>query len=230
MLDGVRPPPLCWIAAALAASATGAVAAPRPPCAGCTLDVPADRDGALPLLVVLHGDRERAAPAADRWRAAAKDRGWAVLSLACPVDRGCKASWWQWNGEPSWVTDQVDAVARAVAIDPARIYLAGWSGGATYLGMHAPAWTTTFAAVVVHGGGHEPRAACPEAPLPAYFLFGDRNPLHALVVDLRAWFDGCKQDVVWDLVRGADHDHEDRALDRKKARAILDWLDAHRRG
>jgi len=26
--------------------------------------------------------------------------------------------------------------------------------------------------------------------------------LHELVVDLRAWFDGCHEDVVWDLVRG----------------------------
>jgi hypothetical protein len=44
------------------------------------------------------------------------------------------------------------------------------------------------------------------------------------VKDLRRWFDGCRQDVVWDLVRGGDHDKEDRALDRKKALAILDWL------
>jgi hypothetical protein len=47
---------------------------------------------------------------------------------------------------------------------------------------------------------------------------------------LRAWFDGCKQDVTWDLVRGGDHDKEDRALDKKRAIAILDWLDAHHRG
>jgi len=48
--------------------------------------------------------------------------------------------------------------------------------------------------------------------------------LHRLAVRLRAYFDGCKQDVVWDLVRGGDHDREDRALDGKKAAAILDWL------
>jgi hypothetical protein len=29
---------------------------------------------------------------------------------------------------------------------------------------------------------------------------------------------------VWDLVRGGDHDKEDRALDLRKALAILDWL------
>jgi len=41
---------------------------------------------------------------------------------------------------------------------------------------------------------------------------------------LRACFDGCHEDLVWDLVRGGDHDKEDRALDKKKALAILDCL------
>lgn len=218
------------LAGVLVLISTGAVGSAAPaPCARCSLELPAHPDGAVPLLVVLHGDRERAATAAARWRGATQRRGWALLALQCPVDQGCKDSWWQWNGAPSWLVDQVAAVASTAAIDPARIYLAGWSGGATYLGMHAAAWPTTFAAVVVHGGGHEPHADCPAAALPAYFLVGDRNPLHALVKDLRAWFDGCHQDVVWDLVRGGDHDKEDRALDRKKALAILDWLADHAR-
>ena len=213
----------------LLALTAGARADAAPPCRRCTLELPTRRDGDLPLLVVLHGDRERATTAAARWHAAAGQRGWAVLALQCPVDQGCKDSWWQWNGEPSWIVDQVAAVAKTVAIDPSRIYLAGWSGGATYIGMHAPAWTETFAAVVLHGGGHEPHADCPARALPAYFLVGDHNPLHHLMKDLRAWFDGCKQDVVWDLVRGGDHEMEDRALDRKKALAILDWLTARPR-
>jgi poly(3-hydroxybutyrate) depolymerase len=208
----------------LLALTTVAHADPAPLCKQCTLEVPAQHDGDLPLLVVLHGDRERAASAAARWHAAAKQRGWALLALQCPVDQGCKDSWWRWNGEPGWIEAQVAAVAKTTPIDPARIYLAGWSGGATYIGMHAPAWTQTFAALVIHGGGHEPYTECPARPLPAYFLVGDKNPLHALMKDLRAWFDGCHEDIVWDLVRGGDHDKEDRALDRKKALAILDWL------
>ena len=70
------------------------------------------------------------------------------------------------------------------------------------------------------------------APLPRFpasFLVGDRNPLHTLVKDLRTWFDDCKQDILCDLVHGGDHDKEDRALDRKKALAILDWLSDHER-
>jgi poly(3-hydroxybutyrate) depolymerase len=216
-------------AACLIVLIASAPAHASPPCEHCTLDIPRSHDGNLPLLVVLHGDRERSAAAATRWRSAAKQRGWAMLALQCPVDQGCKDSWWRWDGDPRWLLDKVAAVAGTAPIDPSRIYLAGWSGGATYIGMHAPAWTTTFAAVVFHGGGHPPAADCPAQPLPAYFLVGDRNPLHAIVKDLRTWFDDCRQPVIWDLVAGGDHDKEDRALDRKKALAILDWLADHRR-
>jgi poly(3-hydroxybutyrate) depolymerase len=195
------------------------------PCAGCTLDVP-QRHGQIPLLVVLHGDRERASTAADRWRDAARARGWAVLSLQCPCD---SESWYRWAGSPTWVRKQVDEVAREVAIDRSRVYLVGWSGGATYIGMNAAAWSRRFAAAVIHGGGQPPDDdACP-ARLPAYFLVGDRNPAHPAAVRLRAYLERCGQDIAWDLVEGANHREEDAALDDRKARRILDWLDRHAR-
>lgn len=208
-------------------------ARPKPPCAGCTLEVHGDPAAPMPLLVVLHGDREAASTAAGRWRAAARQRKWALLSLQCPADAQCTArSWWQWNGDPQWVRDRIAEVAAQVPIDRERTYLAGWSGGATYLGLRAPAWHDTFAAVVIHGGGMAPREdppACPARALPAYFLVGDGNPLHALARDLRDYFVRCKQDVQWDLLPGADHAREDRALDAKRALAVLDWLAARAR-
>ncbi|MEO7092704.1 MAG: PHB depolymerase family esterase [Polyangiales bacterium] len=212
-------------------TASAAAAPPKPPCTSCTLDVPAKLDAPVPLLVVLHGDRDHAANTAKRWRAAAKARGWALLSLECPTAEGCEGSWWQWNGDPAWVLAQVAEVQRTVGvdIDPARIYLAGWSGGATYIGMRAAWWTDLISGVVIHGGGHRPGANCPASALPAYFLVGDANPLHRGAVDLRAWFDGCQHDVAWDLVKRGDHDKEERALTTAKAIAILDWLAARPR-
>ncbi len=212
----------------LVAIAATARAAP-PPCKGCVLDVP-DGTEAVPLVVVLHGDREHAAAAAARWRGAVAKRGWALLAIECPADRGCKQSWWQWDGEPGYVIDQIDAAAKTRAIDPARVYLVGWSGGASYIGRRVQAWSARIAALVLHGGGLPPAEdGCPEHGLPAYFLVGDKNPLHQLAVRLRGYLDGCEQDVTWDLVRGADHGKEEAALTAKKAAAILDWLGERRR-
>lgn len=195
------------------------------PCAGCTLDVPR-RHGEVPLLVIMHGDHERASTAADRWRQAARARGWAVLSLQCPCE---SESWYKWDGSPRWIRAQVDAVARKIAVDRDRIYLVGWSGGSTYIGMNAPAWPGDFAAVVIHGGGQPPDDDDCPSRLPAYFLVGDRNPSFPAAKRLRAYLETCRQEVHWDLVEGADHHAEDEALDGDKARQILGWLDRHRR-
>ena len=224
-----HPVPRLALSALVLVALAGAAAAGRPPaapCDGCVLAVPR-ADHPVPLVVVLHGDREHARDAAARWRGAVARRGWALLALECP----CKQdSFWQWDGDPAWVMKQVAAVEAQVAIDPARVYLVGWSGGASYIGWRAQAWAPAFAAVVLHGGGIPPaRGDCPAAGLPAYFLVGDRNPLHHLAKDLRAYLDACHEDVTWDLVRGADHDGERRALTARKAASILDWLAARAR-
>jgi predicted esterase len=224
--------PLAFVLASIPGAAADP-GPPKPPCTGCTLDVYGDPAAPMPLLVVLHGDREPASTVASRWRAAAKQRRWALLSLQCPASEQCKGSWWQWNGDPQWVRDRVAQVAAQVPIDRDRTYVAGWSGGATYLGLRAPAWHDTFAAVVIHGGGMAPREeapACPARALPAYFLVGDGNPLHDLARDLRDYFVRCKQDVQWDLIPGADHAKEALALDVKRSLAVLDWLAARARG
>jgi poly(3-hydroxybutyrate) depolymerase len=199
-------------------TATRAAAAP---CKGCVFEAPAG-DDPVPLLVILHGDREHAPAAAARWRTAARRAGWALLALECPKERGCKDSFWKWDGDPAWVREQIDAVAAHTRLG--KVVLVGWSGGASYLGWRARAWAG-FAAIVLHGGGMPPATTtCGDRLPPVYFLVGDRNPLHGLAKDLRAYYEACKVDVTWDLIRGGDHAKERAALTPAKAGAILAWV------
>jgi poly(3-hydroxybutyrate) depolymerase len=185
----------------------------------------------VPLLVVLHGDREDSADSRRRWQGAVDALGWELLALDCPADLGCvDGSWYRWNGSTTWLRERVHEITSTRSIDTSRIYLVGWSGGATYIGMHIQDWQDLFAAVVIHGGGVPPREpSCPTRDLPAYFLVGDQNPAHGGARRLRDYFDRCHQDIEWDLVPGADHSREDAALTRAKAIEILRWLEVRRR-
>jgi len=218
----------CDVKATIAASEdpTGVLDAP---CRGCLLDVPRNPDAKpLPLLVVLHGDKEEAAAARERWRDGALERGWAVLALECPGEQGCDEAnrWYTWGGAPSWVEAQITEVARTTPIDRARTVLAGWSGGASYIGMNAPAWKG-FAGIVIHGGGQPPlrdSAGCPTSDTPWYFLVGDKNVFHGAAKRLHTYLKSCGRNVTWDLLPGADHAREDAALDDAKRAQIFDWI------
>lgn len=181
------------------------------PCKDCVA-ITATTTAPSPLLVVLHGDS-----------------GVSSSDLACPKDRGCKGSWWQWDGDPSWITSQVDALTKQHAIDRSRVYLAGWSGGASYIGMRTQAFEKTFAGLVIHGGGIRPRAeGCGGSKTPVAFLYGTGNPLHDLAERLHDHYESCGAEIRTTLLPKADHATELRALDDHGA-TILDWLLDHRR-
>jgi poly(3-hydroxybutyrate) depolymerase len=220
--------PCVLLALLLAPSAASAATVTDVPCTGCRAAYTPSADP-LPLLVVLHGDwGVGPADLVTAWEKHAAKRGLAVLALKCPVDRGCKGSWWQWNGDPAWIAQQIDAFEKkqSVTVDRKRIYLAGWSGGASYMGMRAQTFQQTFAALVYHGGGIAPGGPCAPAsaaPAPAYFLVGDANPLHHLAVSLKKENEQCGIAVTWKLLAGADHTAEWKALDANGG-AIVEWL------
>lgn len=187
---------------------------------------------AAPLLVVLHGNNETGAERAQAWREAAERQGWKLLALDCPRELGCNAEgqWYMWNGSAQWVFDQVRELAAREHIDTSRMFLAGWSGGATYIGKRMADWPRMFTAVVLHGGGMPPRSdGCPAQPIPSYFLVGDANPAHGAARELRDYLEQCGQAVEWDLLPGANHAAEDEALTPPKAESILKWLASQRR-
>lgn len=183
------------------------------PCKGCIFEDNGDK-----LLLVLHGDGQTAAAMQAPWSKPAAAHGVSLVLAKCPA-----ASCWQWNGDPKWLDDMVDAVARERTVDARRVWLAGWSGGASYLGLHAFA-LQRFAAVSFDGGGLAPSGTC--RPIPSYFLVGDQNPYHQYAVELRDALGACGSEVVWDLRKGAGHPAEWSAL-LKSSDAILTWFEAH---
>jgi poly(3-hydroxybutyrate) depolymerase len=199
------------------------------PCQGCFVSLPSS-DAPAPLLVLLHGDGQSASILYEKWRAWAAARQIAVLAPSCPASEGCKGSWWRWNGDSAWLAHQIDEVAALHPVDRERLWLVGWSGGASYIGWNTQELERSFAGIVIHGGGLAPASsACPRLPASVYFLVGDRNPLHDLAVDLRRHYDACGQDVHWSLLAGAAHEGEWEALNDKEGPAILDWLATKRR-
>lgn len=190
----------------------------------------ASNGGPSPLLVVLHGDSGiTPSELAAKWRRFAAPRDVAVLALTCPKEKGCNGSFWRWDGDPSWITEQVDAFAAKHPVDRSRMFLAGWSGGASYIGMRTQAFEKTFAGIVIHGGGVAPRAqGCSGAKTPVAFLYGTANPLHGLAERLHAHYESCGSPIRTTLLEKADHAAELDALDRH-GDAILEWLLVSRR-
>lgn len=221
------------VVTALAAISRTASAESLPGCEGCVL-YPVTSPNTVPgspLLVTLHGDIDHAPTTAARWVVAARERGVIVLGIECPRSLGCdKGSFWRWNGAPAYLEKQVEAVRTKYPVDARRVFLSGWSGGASYMGWHAAKLPEIFAALVHHGGGVAPnRAVCPSEKTPVYFLVGAQNPLHKLAQDLRDYYTRCGHELKWDLVPNAGHPEELAALDTARAGRILDWLVAHPR-
>ncbi len=196
------------------------------PCTDCLASLPAGTDPA-PLLILLHGDGETARSLFDAWEPAASKRGILVFAPTCPRSEGCSSmSWWKWNGDPSWLQHQVAALGALRSIDPARMWIAGWSGGGTYLGWHTQEFERDYAALVIHGGGVRPASpACATPRAGIYFLGGDKNPLHDLAERLHDYYATIcpHEDLSWTVLRGVDHEGERRALGTYRE-AILDWL------
>jgi poly(3-hydroxybutyrate) depolymerase len=183
----------------------------------------------VPLIVTLHGDYQPVGTMHEAWRKLARDRGIAVLSLACPWNLGCRGSYWRWDGAPAWVDGEVAKVEARRPIDRDRLWLVGWSGGGSYIGWRTQKFSKTFAAIVIHGGGMPPNdPTCTTEKTPVYFLVGDKNPFHQLAKRLRDHYTSCGSDVTWDLLRGAEHDVEWSSL-TTHGRTVVDWLVAHPR-
>ncbi len=207
------------------------------PCANCRLLVPDAYDGEpTPLLVALHGDEGSSEHIYSAYRRHVEAAGWLMVSLECPRDRGCwTGSWYEWEATAAhdwaWVGEQVDAVAADYAVDPRRVYLTGWSGGAQYLGRYAVRFADRYAGVAYIGGGAPSRRAeCPACEIPAYFLIGSRDFLLDAAERMESFLNGCGHEVEFDLRQGRPHGDIWEMVNEGGGRLILDWFDARPNG
>lgn len=123
---------------------------------------PAARNGARPLLVMLHGCSQSAIDfaAGTAMNERAREQGYFVLYPE--QSRNANAlRCWSWferqhqqrgRGEPAAIAAMTLAVIRSQGIDASRVYIAGLSAGGAMAAIVAAAYPEIFAAVGVHSG------------------------------------------------------------------------------
>jgi predicted esterase len=226
-------------ASSIALGATSARAEPAGeaiegwPCKGCVTFAPTSDGSARPLLIALHGDDGGAGKLFRALRPACEHERVILVSLRCPVDLGCRTSYWQWHGtathDPGWIHAQIAAAQARFAVDPARIYAAGYSGGATYLGWYAPTFPLEFAAIAHIAGGMPWGTPCPTCKVPVFFTLGAGDPmLVPYTRPLREYYEACGgHEIVWQTLPGVTHDGIIPTVQAGKGKEILAWLVAH---
>jgi poly(3-hydroxybutyrate) depolymerase len=231
--------PLAALSLLLSPPANATAAGPRVlrdwPCSGCIVQA-ATSTKPQPLLVVLHGDEGDPGQIAAVWGPIAAARHMVLFAPKCPAALGCPGSWWGWlqSGsayDDTWLDRQIAQVTARYKIDRAREYIAGWSGGADYLGWYALRRANRFAAAVFVAGGVPYVQSCPARKLPAFFLLGGADPryLSGQPSQVQHILSSCGSETKVVVVPGAGHQASIQALQtRGYAARIATWLLAHR--
>jgi predicted esterase len=204
------------------------------PCKGCVTFAPTSDGSPRPILIALHGDDGGTGKLFRALRPACEHERVYLISLRCPVELGCRTSYWQWHGtkahDPGWIRAQIAAAQARFAVDPARIYAAGYSGGATYLGWYAPTFPGDFAAIAHIAGGMPWGTPCPTCKVPVFFTLGAADPmLVPYTRPLRDYYQACGgHEIGWQTLPGVSHDGIIPTVQAGKGKEILAWLLAHR--
>jgi poly(3-hydroxybutyrate) depolymerase len=210
------------------------------PCAGCIIQVPSNPGTKrLPLLVALHGDEGDPALTASIWGPVADALHVVLFAPHCPVSQGCSfpngagttSSWWGWlqsgsSYDDGWIGRQAAPVEQRFRIDRTREYLAGWSGGADFLGWYALRHADHFAGAAFVAGGVPYTSSCPSRRFPTFFLMGgaDFRYTSGQPEQVRSLLVRCGSPTSEVVEPEADHQTTITSLQSGYARRVLTWL------
>jgi poly(3-hydroxybutyrate) depolymerase len=136
-----------------------------------------ERQGNLPLLLLLHGSGRDGRVMIDEWKDLAAREG---ILLAAP-DALHDMEWNPRWDSPAFLHAVVDQARRLHEIDDSRIYLFGHSAGAQYALILALIDSNYYAAAAIHAGtlpkGMNPALLQPRRHMPLAIWSGDLDPI-----------------------------------------------------
>lgn len=178
--------------------------------------VPASYSGqAIPLLLALHGDEGTPDYIYSVFKGLQGTSGGAYV-LAAPKAPYGGGSWYQATSQHESFIDQVIVeLLGSYNIDQDRIWITGWSGGATFLGYYAIKRQDILAAVVYHMGGGGGGSYSPppnSCKIPGRFVIGSADFLYSLARKQHDTMKANGHDVTWIELPGVGHDFQQSTL------------------
>ncbi len=135
-----------------------------------------EKQGPMPVVVLLHGSGRNGEIMAQAW----KDLAWREGFIVAAPDAFGSTGWGSLVDPPDFFRAVVDQVKAIHAIDESRIYLFGHSAGAAYALFLAIMDSDIFAATAIHAGALQanPDGLFEQADrkMPIAIWVGDRDP------------------------------------------------------
>ncbi len=168
-----------------------------------------EKQGPMPLVVLLHGSGRNGQVMAQAWKDLAEREGFIVVA----PDAFNSAGWGSVVDPPEFFRAVVDQVKAIHPVDESRIYLFGHSAGAAYALFLAIMDSDLFAATAIHAGSLQanPEGLFEQADrkMPIAIWVGDSDPNFPVdtVMATKRLYDSNGYHVVLSVIPNHDHNY-----------------------